>query len=68
MVDLESASKGIGMGIGIIGMGIGLKFLDNTVKNMEKPRKHKSSMSLPTFRGKNYTSKQYTLKPIKWKL
>jgi len=68
MVDFGPASKGIGLGIGIIGMGIGLKFLDNTVKNMEKPRKYKSKPKLPAFGGRNDLYRQHSIKHTKWKL
>jgi len=68
MVDFGPASRGIGIGIGIIGLGIGLEHLSNSVKNIEKPRNSKSKPYTPLFESKTYTSRQYSLKPYKWKL
>ena len=67
-IDFGPASKGIGVGMGMIGMGIGLKFMSDTVKNMEMPRSSKSKPYTPLYTEKNTTSKQYSFKPLKWKL
>jgi len=68
MVDFGFASRGIGLGIGMIGIGIGLEHLSNSVKNIEKPRKHKNQSYTPSFGGKHDLYKQYSFKPIRWKI
>lgn len=48
----EQAGKGIGTGIGLIGLGIGLKFLSDTSKDIRRkpPMKHKA----PEFKPFKY--------------
>ena len=61
-VDFGPASQGIGLGIGIIGMGIGLRFMNDTVQDMKRSTKSRE------YRPKIYTPKHYSFKPLKWKL
>lgn len=52
---IDSASRGIGLGLGMIGMGIGLKFLSDTVKDIRRK----------TY--KPYTPKMPSIKQFKYK-
>ena len=54
-MSLDDASKGIGIGLGMIGMGIGLKFMQDVTQDLRKNTKKKKTYQ-PSF------------KPIRWKL
>jgi len=61
-IDFGPASHGIGIGFGMIGMGIGLKFMSDTVHDMKRSTKHRGC------KPKTYVPRQYKYKPLKWKL
>lgn len=48
---IDKASKGIGLGIGMVGLGIGLKFLSDTTKDI-KPRIYRPyKPKIPKFKS-----------------
>lgn len=50
----DSASKGIGLGLGMIGMGIGLKFLSDTTKDLRRSTKKSYAPKMPKFKPYKY--------------
>jgi hypothetical protein len=55
---MRAASRGIGTGIGLIGLGIGLKFLSDTSTDIRKKTKKKDYYKMPKFEP---------VKPFKYK-
>jgi len=47
---IEDASKGIGIGVGLIGMGIGLKFLKDTTDDLRSKKSKSFSYKPPKFK------------------
>ena len=57
-MNLDAASRGIGTGLGIIGMGIGLRFMKDITDDFRTKHRKSSSMPMP---------KIPKIKKIKWK-
>ena len=49
MVNWDSASRGIGTGLGIIGVGIGLKFLQDATSSFKTRHKQSRSPKMMLF-------------------
>jgi len=52
----------------VITVGAGVVALKMVSSIGEDVRRHKSTMKHPTYTRKSYVPKQYSFKPLKWKL
>jgi len=57
-MNFDNASKGIGVGLGLIGMGIGLKFMKDVTDDFRSKHKQVKMFNPPSFPS---------IKKIKWK-